>query len=38
MSATGYRRTVTLWNNANVPDSEQPVWDMFRWNDSIPPQ
>jgi len=36
ISASGYRRTVTLWNNANVPDAEQPVWDMFRWSDSIP--
>jgi len=33
---TGYRRTVTLWNNANIPDAEQPVWDLFRWSDEIP--
>jgi len=36
MSATGYRRTATLWNDATVPDAEQPVWDMFRWNDRSP--
>ncbi|MHB8502204.1 MAG: hypothetical protein ACYDHE_14830 [Candidatus Acidiferrales bacterium] len=35
-ASTGYRRTATLWNNNPVPDSEQPVWDMFRWSDSIP--
>jgi hypothetical protein len=34
--ATGYRRTMTLWNNSKIPDSEQPIWDMFRWNDRIP--
>jgi hypothetical protein len=33
---TGYRRTTTLWNNSKIPDSEQPIWDMFRWSDRIP--
>ena len=36
ITPTGYRRTVTLWNNADIQDSEQPVWDMFRWTDRIP--
>jgi hypothetical protein len=31
-----YLRTTTLWTNAMVPDSEQPVWDLLRWSDSIP--
>jgi hypothetical protein len=36
VTPTRYRRTGTLWNKENVPDPEQPVWDMFRWGDSIP--
>jgi hypothetical protein len=33
---TGLRRTVTLWNNAPIPDNSQPLWDMFGWKDSVP--
>jgi hypothetical protein len=29
-------QTATLWNSSHIPDNEQPVWDMFRWNDTIP--
>jgi hypothetical protein len=36
LTATGFRRTITLWNNSPVPDDEQPVWNMFRWNDPVP--
>jgi hypothetical protein len=36
IAGTSYLRTMTLWNNSNVPDAEQPVWDMFRWTDTIP--
>jgi hypothetical protein len=36
LTATGFRRTLTLWNNSPVPDDEQPVWNMFRWNDPVP--
>jgi len=35
-TATGFRRTLTLWNKAPLPDDEQPVWDMFHWGDPIP--
>jgi hypothetical protein len=37
LTPTGYRRTLSLWNPSPVPDSEQPVWDMFHWGDPIPP-
>ncbi len=33
---TGYLRTITLWNNAHIPDAEQPIWNMLRWNDRLP--
>lgn len=36
LPGSAYRRTITLWNTSKVPDSEQPVWDMFRWSDAIP--
>ena len=29
VTPTGYLRTITLRNDTGVPDSEQPVWDMF---------
>jgi hypothetical protein len=35
-SANGFWRTATLWQRGDVPDTEQPLWDMFRWNDTIP--
>jgi hypothetical protein len=35
-TATGFRRTLTLWNNSPVPDDEQPLWDMFRWDEPVP--
>jgi hypothetical protein len=31
-----FRRTLSLWNSAPIPDEEQPVWDMFHWGDSLP--
>jgi hypothetical protein len=34
-TATGFRRTLTLSNGATVPDDEQPVWDMFAWDESV---
>jgi hypothetical protein len=36
LTTTGFRRTLTLWNNSPVPDDEQPVWNMFRWDDPVP--
>lgn len=35
-TASGFRRTLTLWNDAPVPDDQQPVWDTFHWGDPIP--
>jgi hypothetical protein len=36
LTATGFRRTLTLWNSLPVPDDEQPVWNMFRWDEPVP--
>ncbi len=35
-TATGFRRTLTLWNNTPVPDDEQPLWNTFSWGDPVP--
>jgi len=32
----GYRRTLGLGIVNPVPDDEQPVWDIFHWDDAIP--
>lgn len=31
LTATGFRKTRTLWTNSPVPDNEQPVWDLLQW-------
>jgi hypothetical protein len=31
LTPTGFRRTLSLWNDYPIPDDEQPVWDMFPW-------
>jgi len=36
LTTTGFRRTMTLWNNAPVPGSEQPLWDVFSWDEPLP--
>jgi len=36
LTPTGFRRTLTLWNNFPIPDNEQPIWDMAHWGDAIP--
>jgi len=36
LTATGFRRTLTLWNNFPIPDGEQPIWDLLHWGDAIP--
>jgi hypothetical protein len=33
MTATGFRRTSTLWNTTRIPDEDQPVWDLLHWSD-----
>jgi hypothetical protein len=35
-TATGFRRTLTLWSKSPVPDDEQPVWNMFGWGQPLP--
>jgi hypothetical protein len=37
LTGTGFRRTSSLWTAGAIPDSEQPVWNMFSWHESIPP-
>jgi hypothetical protein len=34
-TASGFHRTANLLNSS-IPDDEQPVWELFRWDDSIP--
>lgn len=36
LTASGFRRTMSLWSDSPVPESEQPVWDMFGWDRPIP--
>lgn len=31
LTATGYRRTETLWHPAPFSDSSQPMWDVLAW-------
>lgn len=33
----GLRRTISLWNEKPVPDEDQPVWDLLRWGNPLPP-
>jgi hypothetical protein len=36
LTSTGFRRTVTLWNDSPIPEDEQPVWDTLHWTDELP--
>jgi hypothetical protein len=36
VTASGFRRTLTLWNNHPIPDEEPPLWDMLYWGDASP--
>jgi len=36
LTPTGFRRTLTLWNDLPIPDDDQPVWDLLHWGDAIP--
>jgi hypothetical protein len=36
LTSTGFRRTLTLWNDFPIPDDEQPLWDLLHWRDPIP--
>lgn len=35
LTPTGFRRTITLWNDFPIPDDQQPVWDLLHWTDRI---
>ncbi len=37
LTRSGFRRTLTLWNDFPIPDDEQPVWDFLHWGDPLPP-
>ena len=33
LTATGFRRTETLWHPAAFPDRQQPMWDFLAWSE-----
>lgn len=35
LTPTGFRRTLTLWNDFPVGDNEQPIWDLLHWGDQL---
>jgi hypothetical protein len=35
-TASGFRRTLTLWNDYPIPDNEQPLFDILHWGDVLP--
>lgn len=37
LTSRGFRKTLSLWTDKPVPDEEQPVWQLLRWGDPIPP-
>lgn len=36
LTPTGFRRSESIWNDFQVPDDEQPIWDRVRWGDPAP--
>ena len=32
VTATGFRRTISLYSGQSVPDESQPVWNLLRWD------
>lgn len=36
LTRSGSRRTLTLWNNFPISDTEQPVWDLMHWGEKVP--
>lgn len=36
LTVMGFRRTLSLWSESPVPEVEQPVWNMFRWGETLP--
>jgi hypothetical protein len=37
LTARGLRRAESLWSSTAIPDEEQPIWDLIRWGDPLPP-
>jgi hypothetical protein len=37
LTQRGFRRTKSLWTEEPIPDAEQPVWQLMRWGDPMPP-
>jgi hypothetical protein len=37
LTANGFRKTSSLWTDKPTPDEEQPIWQLMRWGDPIPP-
>jgi hypothetical protein len=37
LTPRGFRRTRSLWTDKPIPDAEQPVWQLMRWGDPMPP-
>lgn len=35
LTPSGFRRTITLWNNDPVPDTAEPVWDRFVFGEPL---
>jgi hypothetical protein len=31
VTATGFRRTLSLYSDRRIPDESQPVWNLLRW-------
>jgi hypothetical protein len=36
LTPTGFRRTISLWNNLHIEDNQQPLWDLFAWKSQLP--
>jgi hypothetical protein len=37
LTPSGFRRTISLWTDRTIPDADQPVWELMRWADPLPP-
>lgn len=37
LSPRGLRRVRSLWSDKLPSDEEQPIWDLLRWGDPVPP-
>ena len=37
LTPKGLRRTTSLWTDKAIPDAQQPLWELMRWSDPMPP-